>query len=294
MGFRWSWTLFRRTKRGRRPSGVAVAVVMLLLMLVISFTTAAGVLSRQNYTNASHKEKMLEAEYAFGAALATAMERLAEEPGWNPTQAVPMEVDLSPDGRVAFKLWLDGINRNSLTPVISTSGKTLQRGQCAINIVVLIDGVAITSGFGGAEATSMLIQPPIFFPHNILQINTATALDFQTGPSSLLSYHSTGGISPFLGFPAVPPLNNQGASVRALSDIKLGQTKVYGQAILPTIAALTSSGGSYNTEQRTDDILYSPRFARPDPDGALLPTGTGNRPFRLAITTFWDPETTRR
>lgn len=256
-------------------------MVMLMLLLVVSFTVAAGVVSRQNYTNAAHKEKMLEAEYAFKAGLATAMERLAEQPTWHPTETSPVVETLSDDGRVGFKLWLDGINRNSATPITSASGLTLSRGQAAVRVTPTISGQEILTGFGGAEATSILVLPAVEFPHNILAPNPAEPLVFYSGPSSLLSYNSTspGGIPPFLGLPTPPPLNNQNASVRAMSDIELGQAIVFGEAILPTVSSLTVGGGRYNGEQRLDTTLYSPHFVRPDPGLPLMPTGSGDQSF---------------
>lgn len=267
--------------RGRRSAGVAIVVVMLMLLIVISFTAAAGVVSRQNYTNATHKERMLEAEYAFKAGLATAMERLAEQPAWNPSAATPTTETISDDGRVGFKLWLDGINRNSATPIMSASGLSLQRGQAAVRVIPIIDGQEILGGFGGIEATSFLVLPSVEFPHNILSPHPTEPLTFFWGNSALLSYDSNtpGGIPVFTGSPASPPSPNRSASVRALSDIVLGPTQVFGEVILPTSASLTVGGGSYLAEQRLDSTVYNPHFAQPDPSIALTPTGVGNQSF---------------
>ena len=68
MLYQWDLILFPGTKP-RRPRGVAVVVVMMMLLLVIGFTTAAGLITHQNYTNAAGRERMLQARYAVRSGL---------------------------------------------------------------------------------------------------------------------------------------------------------------------------------------------------------------------------------
>jgi hypothetical protein len=253
-----------------------VVVVMLMLLLVASFTTAAGLLTQQNYTNTAWRERNLEAQYAFRAGLSTAMEKLTANPAWAPTEASPYVEYLDASERIGFKVWVDGINTDSDTPVTSATGLSLSRGQASMRVIALVNGREMSSGFGGAESTPIIVRPPMEFSHNLMQPDPALPLILSAAPASLLSYNSGGGILPWNGLPAAPPPDNQRASVRSLSDIDLAATRVYGEAILPTISSLSLGGGSSNGEVRLDDAYLPRKFSPPDTSGGLAsPPGSG-------------------
>jgi hypothetical protein len=252
-----------------------VVVVMLMLLLVSSFTTAAGLLTNQNYTNTAWKERNLEARFAYRAGLSTAMANLTANPAWAPTEASPLVDYLDDSERVGFKVWLDGINANSSTPVISASGLALQRGQAALRVVSLVNGKEISSGFGGAETTPIITRPTTVFNHNLLQPDPGRTLSLSTGPSAFLSFNSAAGILPWDSLPALPPSDNQNASVRAFNHIDLAQTTVYGQAILPTSSTLSVGGGGVNGELRDDDGFLPLKYAPPEGAGLSTPPTSG-------------------
>ena len=136
-------------------------------------------------------------------------------------------------------------------------------------MVALVNGKELSSGFGGAEATPLIVRPTTEFNHNILQPDPAHSLVLSAGPSSFLSYNSGGGILPWDALPAAPPSDNQRASVRSLSDIQVNATRVYGEAILPTVCSLSEGSGEIGGEVRLDDGYLPMKFAPPDLGGGL-------------------------
>ena len=268
-----------------RSRGVAVVVVMLMVGLILSLTAAVGLLTQQNYTNAAFKERMLKAEFAYRAGLATALERLAEDPVWAPTEASPMTVMLTPEEEVGFRLWIDGINRDSTLPVTSTSGLSLTAGQAAVKVVPMIEGVDILSGFGGFEQTPILIQPQVKFEHNLINTDPNEGLhiggDLTPIQGILLSYNSAGPSvsAPWAGSVGDPvPLAHQKASVRSATDFNLQGVTLWGTAIIPELASFYAyDGGSSLGVQRENTLIDMPRFAVPDPTAPLISLGNGTQ-----------------
>lgn len=280
MGCPILYSFTRQTKAKSSRRGVAIVVVMLMLALVGSFTVAAGLLAQQNYTNAAHREKMLKAEYAYKAGLATALERLAEDPTWAPTQASPMVVTLVPEEKIGFKLWLDGLNRSASTPVTSASGVSLGKGQAAVKVVPTIDGEDILSGFGAFEQTPILMQPQVRFDANVISPDLSEGLHLgyynsKTSPAYLVSYDSNNAIAEWDGATLPIPAANQHASVRCATDFNLQWVTLMGQAILPSKASFYpyESGSALGTVF-DDTSVDAPRFANPFP-AAPLQTITG-------------------
>ena len=98
---------------------------------------ASGSLTYQNFTNASGRERTLQARYAFRAGVATAMAKLTADPSWCPVEGSEYVEYLDAHQAVGFKVWLEGINLDSDAPLTTSSGCTLVRGQAAIRVVPL-------------------------------------------------------------------------------------------------------------------------------------------------------------
>ena len=235
----------RGRRSGRRPRGVAVVVVMMMLLIVIGFTTASGLITHQNYTNAQGRERQLQARYAIRSGLATAMDRLNTDPTWAPSEASPFEDYLDPQNEVGFRVWLEGINLNSDTAVASTGGEMLERGQAALKVVALIDGREISSGFGGAEQTVIMMKPPPIFDHNIFDLASPILADAPPG-AVYLSYDSGG---------------------RTMDSPSFGGTaRVYGKMVVPPNLTMNNEapGGSYDSIEVQNEIHVPYRFIPPE------------------------------
>jgi len=241
--------LFLATKK----RGVAVAVVMLLVFLIIAMTTASGILTSQNYTTGSFREKMMHADLAVKAGISTAMAKLTEDPLWAPSEASPYTEYLDPDQNTGFEIWLDINNEIGNTPVATSEGFDLQPGQVALRVRALINGEIVTGGFGGADQLIVLERPPVEFDHAIFRA-TEGELTIVADNGQILSYNSTAGVMPYQAFPAPPPAANEAASVRSLGDLQVTSTTIHGEAVLPTNRNVnTSLGGSVLSTTRLDE-----------------------------------------
>lgn len=242
MLYRWGWTLFHATsgtKLSKRPRGIALPLVMLILLMVIGFTVASGLLTSQNYTNAAGRERGLQAQHAFRAGVATALERLTKDESWNPTEASPYESFLDQNQTVGFRVWLEGINRNSDAPVTTSTGRILARGQAAIRVTPLVNGQEVAGGFAGAGTTPILMRPPARFEQNILHSSENSSLVLME-QSKYYSYHSDGAVAPATsGFPdysgsGSPPGENKNAVIRSTGTLRANAgVVVYGHVAYP-------------------------------------------------------------
>ena len=256
---------------------------MLLVFLIIAMTTASGLLTSQNYTTGSFREKLMHADLAVKAGISTAMAKLTEDPLWAPSQASPYTEYLDPDHNTGFEIWLDISNENGTTPVATSEGFALQPGQAAIRVRALINGEIVTGGFGGADQLIVLERPPVEFDHAIFRA-TEGELTIFADNGRILSYNSTAGVMPFQAFPAPVPAANEAASVRSLGDLQVTSAAVHGEAVLPTNGTLnTSLGGSILSTNRLDEG-YLPRIfeskgllAGGTPPAGVIPPGDYNR-----------------
>ena len=269
--------------RATRVKGVAVAVVMLLVFLIIAMTTASGLLTSQNYTTGSFREKTMHADLAVKAGISTAMAKLTEDPSWAPTQASPYTEYLDGNEDIGFEVWLDANNEEGTAPVPTSAGFDLEPGQVALRVRALINGEVVTGGFGGADQVLVLERPPVEFDHAIFRaIEGELIISADNG--QILSYNSTAGVMPFQGFPAPPPAANEVASVRSLGDVQITSTTIHGEAVLPTAASLnTALGGSILSTNRLDEG-YLPRIfeskgrlAGSTPASGVIPPGDYDR-----------------
>ncbi len=272
MLYQWGWILFHATSRAKfsgRPRGVAIPVVMLILLMVIGFTVATGLLTFQNYTNAAGRERMLQAQYAFRAGVATAMERLTKE------KPFPHTGYLDESETVGFRISLEGLNRDSDAPIMTPTGRTLARGQAAIRVTTLVNGQEVTGGFAGAESSLILMRPPARFEQNILHSPKDSPLVMRED-SKYYSYDSSGTVAPATsGFPdysgsPAPPVENQNAVVRSTGTLRANaNVVVYGHVEYPNadeqdfirhISAVVTGG------RQSFDGLPAPMIFTP-PDG---------------------------
>ncbi|MCA9781216.1 MAG: hypothetical protein KC800_31060, partial [Candidatus Eremiobacteraeota bacterium] len=232
----------------------------MMLLLVIGFTTAAGLITHQNYTNAAGRERVLQARYAVRSGLATAMDQLNTDPTWAPTQASPYEAYLDPQNEVGFRVWLEGINLDSDTPVASSSGEMLERGQAALKVIALINGREISTGFGGAERSVIMMRPPVKFDHNVFDLASPILCDSPAG-AVYLSYDSSAGVLPHTA--GAPPAANSNASVRSLEDLSMGgSTQVYGELVMSPNSTIYNAG-SYSSLRVLDEMEVPLRFITP-------------------------------
>lgn len=242
---------------------------------------------------------MLEARYASRAGLATALERLTYDPVWSPTESSPFVGYLDGGQRIGFRVWLEGINRDSDTPVTTSTGRTLTKGQAALRVVALVNGQEIAAGFGGAEQTQILVKPEVRFEHNLfLNVAASDELDIEhtAFPLSLpqadvvryLSYDSEGSILPFTSG-GTPPADNRRASVRTLGNVHLGNAAVFGKLVLPTARTIKPSGGSVlDSEERLDEAHIPYRFAAPDGADPAMPNTVISGAVSLAPGIYGD------
>lgn len=266
----------------RREKGVAVAVVMLMILLIVGMSVAVGVLTRQNYTTGSFREKLLHTNYAVKAGISTAMNELTKDPTWAPTKASPYQEFLDPDNHVGFQVWVDTTNENGSTPKATSEGFDLQPGQVALGVQGLIEGQVVTGGYGGTESRIVMERPDVEFDHAIFK-QSSGELRIKSTDGKILSFNSDASVAPFTGFPATPPAANQKASIRSLGNVTLINTSLNGEAILPTDSSInTAAGANYLTEQRVDEAYLPRRFASADshsgsiPNSGIIPPGDYN------------------
>ncbi|MFA5508182.1 MAG: hypothetical protein WC423_22350 [Vulcanimicrobiota bacterium] len=258
--------------KAEQSKGVAVAVVMLMVLMIIAMTVASGLLTSQNYSTGSFREKMLHADLAVKAGISTAMAKLTEDPSWAPTETSPYKEFLNSRESVGFQVWLEANNESGTTPIPASDGTHLQPGQAALRVQALINGETVTGGFGGADRMIILERPMVEFDHAIFRI-TQGELTINSNDGQILSYNSSTGVLPFQSFPDTPPSPNQKASIRSLGDINLSRTVVHGEAVLPSHSNLgTYNGGTALLENRLDEG-YLPRVF--ESQGRLPGTITG-------------------
>lgn len=253
-----------------RARGVAVVVVMFMILIIAGFTAATGLLTKQNFANATGRERKLKARYALKAGAAFAMNKLTTDNSWAPTELAPEEQFLDPEETIGFKVWIDGINRDSDTPILGSSGISLKRGQAALRFLALIDGQELDTGFAGAEQITLMEKPRVIFDYGIFHTDKIYGPGqnaFYSGPATFSSYDSELGIAPHQS-PSIPPAANQNHKYRCLSTIiGLGdRARVYGTLYTPPGVELLATGGSaYLKEQAYIDEAHVPwRFAMPD------------------------------
>jgi hypothetical protein len=259
----WYRRIGKRMNR-RTDCGVAIAVVMLLLIIIMGVTVASGLLTRQNYSTGSFREKMLHSNFAVKAGISTAMAELTKDPNWAPTQAAPFEDYLDPNGDIGFRIWLEASNETGTTPLGTALGFDLQPGQVALNVQALINGEVVAGGFGGAESQIILERPPVDFDYGFFRpVPGPLVLSAPSG--AFYSYDSSLGLMPYTGHPATPPPANQRVRTRTLDDLTIVNTVIHGEVVLPSASTLlTGAGGSYLTESRLDEG-YLPRKFPLDP-----------------------------
>lgn len=266
---------------------------MLMVLLIVAMTVASGLLTRQNYTTGSFREKLVHADYAVRAAVSTAMAEMTKDPAWAPTDASPHREYLDPHDMVGFEVWIDTNNESGTGPQPSKQGFDLEPGQALLGARALINGEVVTGGYSGAETRLIIERPQVEFSHAIFK-TTDGALPLNSGGLDLLSYNSLTGILPFNGLPGTPPTDNQRSSVRGLDDVNLNNTRVFGEMVLPTGAQITTgAGSSYLTERRLDDAYLPRKFtqrgwlAGGTPTTGIIPPGDydgGNIPSGETIS----------
>lgn len=259
--------------------GVAVVVVMLMVLLILSFTGAAGLLTKQNYTDTAHREKLMQARYLARAGSATAMHELTMDPTWAPSQAFPYKKILNTDLGLGFDIWLDGVNHNSATAVTTPSGEVLQRGQATVQVVPVVGGVRMNSAFAGGEQIIRLLKPPTFFDHALFSAHPGETLFLANTASTIMSYDSSIGPPPADVVNAIAPVNTS-ATVRGLQNIKGQGTTILGHAVLPSGSSLFfSTGSATDPEVRLDEAYPMAQYDAPpgtsDLAVAPVPDGTG-------------------
>ena len=186
--------LFPKTENKAR--GVAVIMVMLMMALVLAFTSGAALLTKQNYTNSLHQEKVLQARYAVKAGAATALRELTHDPTWAPTQSSPYHEMLDAAHGIGFDVWLEAANVSSDTPITTPDGDTLQKGQAVIRITPIVGGQKMLSSFAGGENKVLLYRPPVLFDDAIFCTDTSEPLNLGNSASNILSYDSNSGPPP--------------------------------------------------------------------------------------------------
>ena len=268
----------RNSKRG-----VAVVVVLLMIVMIMSFTSAAGLLTKQNYTNAKHRERVLHARYLARAGVATAMHELTVNPAWAPTQAFPYKKILNASQGLGFDIWVEGVNADSDVPVTTASGEILNRAQAIVHVVPVVDGVRMANAFAGGERSIRLFKPPTTFDHALFTTHPAERLKLAANNTFIMSYDSTAGTAPPLDPAlAVTPVNTS-ATVRSLHDVIGLGTALYGHAELPTGSQLSFTGGfatqgTIKVDEAYPVAMYDPPLGTKDTAVAPNPDGTGFLP----------------
>jgi hypothetical protein len=144
-------------------------LVMFFILLILGMTVAGGMLTRQNFTNFRSHDREVKARYASHAALQSGLHHLSNDSTWAPTESNPhVEYLDAPTNSVGFKVWLEGVNRNSLVPVVTPSGQTLTKGQAIMRVTALVDGQSEGGFLGGADSLR-LQQPKVPYSFSMVQ-----------------------------------------------------------------------------------------------------------------------------
>lgn len=284
--------LFPRTESHIR--GVAVIMVMLMMALIIAFTSGAALLTKQNYTNSVHQEKVLQARYAVKAGAATALRELTHDPTWAPTQAAPYHEMLDPAHGIGFDVWLEAANVSSDTPITTPDGDILHKGQAVIRITPIVNGEKMLSSFAGGENKVLLYRPPVLFDHAIFGTDTTEPLNLAPSSSYILSYDSNSGPPPSSPSGAISPINTS-ATVRSLTGLAGRSTSILGEVEVPTGGPVSFTTGSASSGiSRNDDLFQMPVFDVPlgSEPMAVPPGTTGILPPGIYTTCTVSPGTT--
>lgn len=272
-----------RPTQPRTSRGFALVMLIFMLLLVIGFTAAMTATTMQNYTNTNRLNNKLKARYAIRAGIATALHKLSEQSSWNPSKSTPHKEFLDEQKEIGFKLWFEGINRDSEAAIEDGDGTRLEKGQASLKVCALINDQEFTSGLAGLEQKFFLVQPQVKFDDNIFDDRKA---NWNTGGMSVnfqlvdfYSYNSNvdAPIRPYTGS-GKPPIENQHAALRALGDVDLqNRMSVWGTVTTPTGSRVRSQGGGtipnyyrgqgfyYFKEQEFNDDVHVPwRFTTPE------------------------------
>lgn len=252
-----------RHRTRKRIGGVAVVVVLLMIVMIMSFTSAAGLLTKQNYTNAKYREKIMHARYLARAGAATAMHELTVEPEWGPTQAFPYKKTLNAAQGMGFDVWVEGVNADSDATVTTASGEILSKGQAIVHVVPVVDGQRMANAFAGGEQVIRLFKPSHSFDHALFAFHPAEQLKLAANNTFIMSYDSRVGPPPADPAGAAAPLNTS-ATVRSLQDLMAQGTAIYGHAELPTGSKLSFTNGfSTEPEVKVDEAYPVAQFDAP-------------------------------
>jgi hypothetical protein len=176
----------------RRERGVAIVLVMFFILLILGMSVAGGMLTRQNFTNFRSHDREVKARYASHAALQTGLHHLSNDSTWAPTESNPhVEYLDPPTNSVGFKVWFDGVNRNSAVPVVTASGQTLNKGQAMMRVTALVDGHS-EGGFTGGAESLRLQQPEVPYSMSMFQgAHEVVSPGFTSRHNNFLSYNSS-------------------------------------------------------------------------------------------------------
>ncbi len=177
---------------------------------------------------------------------------------------------------MGFRVWIDGINRDSTVATTSASGFTLQRGQAILQAQAIIKGEVVSGSFRGADNVRV-VRPDIIFDHALFQ--NVRYQDFDSLGNTFLSYNTdplatVPPIDPTLiprDGPLAVPSANQNSSVRIFGeDIDLRDSRLFGQLFFTDSAgtsALTTTGSTLPPV--TPDNSFAPKLRFDYPSSAF-------------------------